>query len=159
VYGRDAPGIQNAPYVPPQLIGSHVSEKGLMVPAAARATSEARARSPPRPIALAISITQPRRCWIERLRRRLDRRCPRVWPASTRGERSLLPARFWSGMGSTVAAGDGGGRRLCLERPDLRQPLQSRLRHGDAPLAGACASTRMSRQNQIGKQQLHADER
>jgi len=30
---------------------------------------------------------------------------------------------------STVAAGDGDGRRLCLERPDLRQPLQSRLRH------------------------------
>src|SRR6266481_8875123 len=32
-------------------------------------------------------------------------------------------------MGSTVAAGDGDGRRLCLEWPDLRQPLQSRLRH------------------------------
>src|SRR5260370_23515166 len=32
-------------------------------------------------------------------------------------------------MGSTVAAGDGDGRRLYLERPDFRQPLQSRLRH------------------------------
>jgi len=30
-------------------------------------------------IGLAISITKPSRCWIERLRRKLDRQCPLVW--------------------------------------------------------------------------------
>jgi hypothetical protein len=44
-----------------------------------------------RPTALAISITKPSRCWIERLRRKLDRQCPPVWPALTRSEPSLLP--------------------------------------------------------------------
>jgi hypothetical protein len=65
---------------------------------------------------------------------------------------------------------DAGGNlsnlllRMCTGvfgvRPDLlNRQVCVPVRHGDAPLAGARASTRMSRQNQIGKQQLHADER
>ena len=41
-----------------------------------------------RPIASAISITRPGRCWIDRLRRKQERRCPPVSSASTRSEPS-----------------------------------------------------------------------
>ena len=37
------------------------------------------------------------------------RQCPPVWPALTRSEPSLPPARSGPGVGSTVAAGDGDG--------------------------------------------------
>jgi transposase len=50
-------------------------------------------------IALAISITKPGRCWIERSRRGLDRQCPRAWPALTRSELNSRPAPCWSGSG------------------------------------------------------------
>jgi hypothetical protein len=69
--------------------------------------------------ALAISITQPRRCWIERLQKRLDRRCPRVCRLRPEANGAYSGHGFGPGVGSTVAAGDGDGRRLCLEWPDL----------------------------------------
>src|SRR5258705_12577899 len=50
-------------------------------------------------IASVISITQLSRCSIERLARRKNQQCPPVLPALTRSERSLIPARFWSGNG------------------------------------------------------------
>src|SRR6516165_5223188 len=39
-----------------------------------------------------------------------------------------------SGMEPAIASCDGGGRWLCLERPDLRQPDQDRPRHHRHPM-------------------------